>query len=277
MLDLLKVGHCFHPEAMVMRGHSWRKMMFPAIVGLIRHPIRGVTLFDTGYAERFDRETATFPERFYRWVTPMHLPAEEDLVVQLQQQGIAADEVRQIFISHFHADHIAGLRDFPRASFYCSRPAYAAIRNLGRFRGVSKGYLAGLLPDDFEARCVFIEDCQSIGIDSRLQPFRQGYDLFGDASLIAIALPGHAIGQFGLLLESNARSRFLIGDAAWTENAYVDDRKPNLLTHLIMDSGREYCETLRKLASLYLANDDLQLIPSHCQYSFQAFQRDSQN
>ena len=273
MLDLLKVGHCFHPEAMVVPGNSWRKAQFPATVGLIHHPLRGVTLFDTGYAERFNRETAGFPECLYRWVTPMHLPAEQSLVRQLQQRNIAADEVRQIFISHFHADHIAGLKDFSQARFFCSRKAYLTIRSLGRIGGVRKGYLRGLLPGDFESRCVFIEDCKPVNIEKRLSPFDEGYDLFGDASLIAIALPGHAIGQFGLLLESNAKSQFLIGDAAWTEKAYTENLKPNLLTYLAMDSGREYGETLAKLARLFLANHDVTIIPSHCRHAIEAFHR----
>jgi glyoxylase-like metal-dependent hydrolase (beta-lactamase superfamily II) len=273
-LSLLKVGHCFHPEAMVMKGHSWSSMMFPAYVGVIRHPVHGVVLFDTGYAHRFWHETTRFPEICYRLLTPMHLNEDEQLQQQLIRMNIDVEDVRYIFISHFHADHISGLRDFPRAKFICSREALEKMTGLGRFPGVLKGYLPRLLPNDFVSRCLFIEDCKLVKTDRGLLPFEQARDIFGDGGLLAISLPGHAVGHYGLLLESGAKGRFLIGDAAWTREAYTEGLRPNRLTHLVLDDGKAYLETLEKLSRVVLANDKLQLIPSHCQKSFQDFNDD---
>ncbi len=274
MLKLLKVGHCYHPEAMVMKGHSWRSMQFPAIVGLVKHPKQGFILFDTGYAKHFMQETESFPERFYRWLTPFHICDKENLVYQLSLLKIGIDEINAIFISHFHADHIAGLLDFPRASFICSKIALDTFMRLGRLKGLLKGYLPGLLPSDFVERCLFIEERKKIVIDGKYRPFETAYDIFSDGGLLAIALPGHAAGQFGLLLESRRKSYFLIGDASWTREAYQEGVRPNILTYAIMDNGKQYLETLDKLSQIFLSNQELQIIPSHCQLSFEAFRSD---
>ncbi|MCL1123434.1 MBL fold metallo-hydrolase [Shewanella surugensis] len=265
MLTLLKVGHCFHPEAMVMRGHSWKSMQFPAYVGLIKHPKLGYILFDTGYAKRFIKATHPFPERLYRCLTPMHLCDKEQLITQLHARGIRPEEIRYIFISHFHADHIAGLMDFPAALFICSRIALNAISQSSRFKGLIKGYLPQLLPSNFTLRCRFIEDCQSIHLSDQYAPFHLGYDIFADGSAMAISLPGHAAGHFGLLLENQQKTAFLIGDACWTQEAYTQGARPNRLANIIMDNGDAYLETLNQLSKLYSINKSIQLIPSHCQ------------
>lgn len=268
MLKLLRVGHCCHPEAMVMRGHSWRSMQFPAIVGLLQHPTKGYILFDTGYAKRFLHETKPFPERFYRWLTPVHLCDKENLIHQLAHLNIAAEEITAIFISHFHADHIAGLLDFPKAQFICSKEALMSVEKLGRFRGLIKGYLPKLLPIDFAHRCLFIEEQKLVSLTNQYQPFLCGYDIFNDGSFLAIALPGHAAGQYGLLIESQGRPCFLIGDASWTKEAYELGVRPNLMTHLIMDNGQEYLETLDKLTRMFINHKEIQIIPAHCQRTF---------
>ncbi|WP_439148037.1 MBL fold metallo-hydrolase [Vibrio sp.] len=272
MLKLLKVGHCFHPEAMVMRGHSWNKMLFPAYVGLIKHPKLGYILFDTGYAKRFVDETRAFPEILYRCLTPMHLCEKEQLIYQLNQLNISREDIRYIFISHFHADHIAGLMDFPQATYICSELALRSIRQMKRFSGLIRGYLPKLLPDDFLSRCQFIEAAQSINLAKCYQPFHSGFDLFSDGSCLAISLPGHAAGHYGLMLESNGKSLFLIGDAAWTQEAYTQAARPNRLAHIIMDNSQQYLETLDNISNLYSANKSLHIIPSHCQKSIDELQ-----
>lgn len=269
MFKLLKVGHCFHPEAMVMRGGSWKSVLFPAIVALIKHPRFGNILFDTGYTQRFHEATNPFPERCYRWATPYALPEQENLIGQLNDQDLEAGDINWVFISHFHADHIAGLEDFPAAKFICSKKALAEFC---RFRGVSavrRGYLRALLPGDFVERVVFVEDLGGMSLSKSLWPFTAGYDLFGDGSCIGIELPGHASGHLGMLFYEEGMARFLLGDACWTSEAYTSGRKPNCLAGLIMPDFGLYLETIDRLAQLYGNNQDIQLIPSHCHKTYE--------
>jgi len=272
-LELLKVGHCFHPEAVVTRGGSWRAQQFPAIVGLLKHPTQGYMLFDTGYAKRFKLATQPFPERFYRWVTPMHLCDKENLLAQLAVRGIAAEDIKHIFISHFHADHIAGLLDFPSARYICSRVGLQSILQRPGFRGLMKGYLPVLLPEDFQSRVDFIEDCPRRALGSELAPFTAAYDMLGDGAYLAVDLPGHAFGHFGLLSAQHKESLFLIGDACWTEQGLMQATKPHPIASLILSDKQRYYETIDKLAQLYGANQTMQIIPAHCQQSYDRFIR----
>ncbi|MEM9102635.1 MAG: MBL fold metallo-hydrolase [Pseudomonadota bacterium] len=267
MLEILKVGHCWHPEAMILRNCSLKKMQFPAYVGLLQHPSKGFMLFDTGYAKRFIDETHFSPEIAYRWITPMQLGCKEHLISQLSSKGIAPSDIKYIFISHFHADHISGLLDFPDAKYLCSKLAYQDIIQRGRLSGLLKGYLKKLIPLDFHKRCIFIEELKKINLLPSLSPFIDGYDIFRDGSLIAISLPGHAAGQYGLFCVDSEQGIFLVGDAAWTKDAYEKNIYPNPLAYLIMESRKRYIETLDNLSQLYASGHGIKIIPSHCEIS----------
>jgi len=254
-----------------MSNRNWRKMKFPAYVGLIKHPVKGYILFDTGYAKRFLDETSRFPERFYRWLTPMHLCDKHSLIGQLKDLGISSADIKYIFISHFHADHISGLLDFESATYICSKDALDTFTSSGRVRGLMKGYLPNLLPLDFLSRCMFIEDLKLSFLDKSMEPFVKGYDIFCDGGVLAISLPGHAAGHYGLLLNHNGKNIFLIGDAAWTADSYENSVRPNRITHLIMDDGAKYLDTLDKISAVCSANSNLLILPSHCERSFRKF------
>lgn len=270
-MELLKIGHCSHPETVVVRGGTWRARSFPAIVGLLHHPQQGFILFDTGYARRFNEATNAFPERVYRWLTPMHLPQTEELPYLLAQRGIATEDIQYIFISHFHADHIAGLLDFPKARFICSESALHAATRQKRVHGLIKGNLPALLPPDLLQRTTFIEECPTTASGLAQQAFAEGYDIFADGSCLAIALPGHAQGQFGLLCSQGDSRSFLVADACWTRASLKDGSKPLAVANIIMSSTAQYHRTIEALAQLHARQPDLFIIPSHCQDTYNEF------
>jgi len=94
----LKVGHCRHPEWITLRGGRWRAAQFPSLTALIIHPSLGPVLYDTGYADHFHEETRVFPNKLYRWVTPVSLPAEERLDAQLSRLGVRMSDVSRVLI-----------------------------------------------------------------------------------------------------------------------------------------------------------------------------------
>jgi glyoxylase-like metal-dependent hydrolase (beta-lactamase superfamily II) len=275
-LDVLRVGHCTHPECVAVRGGAWRIAEFPALVGLIRHADSGAILFDTGYAAHFADATARFPERLYRWTTPFSLPAEQCLQAQLARHGLALHEIRAVFASHLHGDHIAGLRDLPRATIWCGGDALRHVRDTGRLQLLRRGYLPGLLPDDFERRYRRIEDHAMRTLPARWAILGKGYDLIGDGSLWGVPLPGHARGHFGLLLRhDDDREWLLAGDAAWHLDELRDNRPAALPTRLLVDDWTAHRDTRarlhRVLADAQRAGDDgIAMLPAHCDRSYRA-------
>ncbi len=264
-LELLSAGRCYHPEAVAVAGGPWCPACFPGGFALIRHPQHGAILFDTGYAPRFAAATASWPERLYALATPVEVGAGESAVEQLVARGIAARDVGLVIVSHLHADHIAGLRDFPAARIACMRAAVAPLAGLGRFGAVRRGILPRLLPDDWRARLALLDERPARDLPGALTALGRGLDVLGDGSLLAVPLPGHAAGHTGLLLrDGTGRLRLLVADACWRRRSYREDRPPHLVAGLITHDRAAYRQTLGRLHAVHRATPDIALVPSHC-------------
>lgn len=261
----MSAGYCTHLESITIRGGKWRSQQYPALCTLIQHPEYGNILYDTGYSSRFFTETKRWPYSLYNIITPVKISEEHTLIHQLQKDGIKPEDISYIIISHFHADHVAGLKDFPNAKMIFSRDGYNAVKGRTGFSALRKAYLSGLLPNDFVEKAIFIEDRNTIILDKAMAPFDKGTDIFGDGSVIAIDLSGHAIGQIGILFNSNEQQVFLVADSCWSSKAYREYKLPSSITYLIHDNKSTYQHTLKKLYDLYSNNKDVKIVPSHCQ------------
>jgi glyoxylase-like metal-dependent hydrolase (beta-lactamase superfamily II) len=272
---LLEAGYCTHPEHIVIRGGRRDACQFPATFALIRHPELGCMLFDTGYTDRFREETRHFPEKIYAWLTPVFLKEPETAIAQLAQRGITPSEIRYIFISHFHADHIAGLLDFPEARLLYLQDGYEAIRDKQGFSALRHGVLNGLLPADIADRSRPLDDFEKVDLSSLFSPFTEGYALTRDQRLIAVPLPGHMKGQTGLLVRLDANltktdnTFFLVADACWLSESYQQLKLPHPITKLLFADARAYEDTLKKLHALHQRQPKLVIIPAHCRATYQ--------
>lgn len=272
MINNVKVfyaGYCTHPESMVIKHGKYRKAKFPALFALIDHDKYGSILFDTGYTKRFFSETAKFPFNIYSKLTPVFLENGISAKAILESEGIHSNNINYIIISHFHADHIGGLKDFNNAKFVFNGYSYDAVKGKTGISALKLGFLPGLLPENFDERDMQLTDTMKIDISAAAGPFETGYDLFGDKSIILVNLPGHAKGQIGALVtDKDHNEYFFVADAAWKSDSYRQLRPPNPIAYLIMDQRNEYIETLNKLNKLFLRRPELKIIPSHCMEAF---------
>ena len=258
------VGACIHPGCMVRRDAGIARERFPALAFRIIHPRHGDLLFDTGYSPRFMQATARFPERLYRAVTPVTLGAGDSLREQLQCDGVDPDAVAGIFLSHLHGDHVGGVPDFPAARLWCARAAIDDLRARGRWSALRIGLLPALLGDRVEARCTWIESCATHPLPAELHAFGTGHDLLGDGSLLAVALPGHAAGQHGLVFRDRDGLVCLVADAAWSSQALRDGALPPAITTRWLGDTRVYRDTFERLRRVLLDAPQVRVVPSHC-------------
>jgi len=271
-INILHAGYCTAPEHIAIQGGRWRSIHFPAMFALLQHPRFGPMLFDTGYSYRFFDETKNFPNRFYRWTTPVTL-REEDLVVnQLLTFNLRPRDITHVFISHFHADHIASLPDLSWSRFVYMSNAFAHLRGLSESEGIKHAFMRGLIPNDFDERSDEVDMNRPLLLSKEYAPFKTGYDLLGDESIIGVELPGHAHGQMGLFArDENSKLFFFVADAAWLKQSIVENRPPHKIANLLFPEPEAYRETLGNLHTYHLTHPDTHVIPSHCDLTIQSF------
>ncbi|KFN50593.1 MBL fold metallo-hydrolase [Arenimonas composti] len=261
---IYEAGFCRHPERATRAGAPLAACEFPALVFRLTHPRHGHLLFDTGYSRHFFRATDGFPERLYRWVTPVHLRTGASFAEQLQREGIAAGDIAWVLLSHLHGDHVGGVGDFAKARIGLARAAWDELCALGRVAALRRGLIPRLLDEDARRRLHFFEDCAAAALPAATAGFGQGRDLFGDGSVVIVPLPGHARGHVGLLFEDAEGPVLLVADAAWSSAAIRDNVPPPALVTAWLGDTARYRDTLAKLQALQRAQPALRIVPSHC-------------
>ena len=260
-LTLFTTGYTPQPYFLAERGRGRSKEPFHATCALIKHPRHGLFLFDTGYSPAFYEASRGFPYSVYGFLSPLVHSNSLTIRAQLKERGIESDEIRGIIVSHFHADHVAGLCDFEQSEFIASQTAWDDVADRRGFSALKRGFLPALLPNDFANRIRPIEHFHDPGIG----PFKHAHDLFGDGSVRLIPIPGHARGQIGALVQSGPNERtFLSADATWTLASLRTNRLPHWLTYSFIDSVADLKRTLTQLHAFSKQYPTIDIVPTHC-------------
>jgi glyoxylase-like metal-dependent hydrolase (beta-lactamase superfamily II) len=248
------VGHCTHPSCMALKGSGFATRCFPSRAYLIETK-NGLHLWDTGYASRFYDAVSKGVNRLYGWVTPVFFDESSSLVSQLAAVGVRPADIQSVTLSHFHADHMAGVKDFPNAMIACCAYGWAAHKHLSGLAALRRAFLPELLPNDFYGRFTPVQVLSWKPLPAELSPFPQGFDLTGTGEVFIVPLPGHADGHLGAFVLEDSGWTLLASDAAWAPEGYRDLRGPSELSFLIQDNRREYYETLQNLHQLHTAGN----------------------
>jgi glyoxylase-like metal-dependent hydrolase (beta-lactamase superfamily II) len=262
---LLDTGYCLAHESLMMRGGRRQAVACHSLVALIHHPQQGWGLWDTGYAPRMVEATARWPFRLFRSITPLRLRPELAVAAQLPRWGLAPRDIRWVILSHLHADHVAGLLDFPVARVILTVEAYEGVAGRRGVSALAHAFIPDLLPADFARRVTPIRECAG----PTLPALGSTHDLFGDGSLLLMPLPGHARGQIGLLAATAERRILFAADGAWLARAIRERRLPHPLTYLIVDDRRALRHTLDRLHDFAQRCPAVALVPTHCPEAYE--------
>ncbi|KEA53524.1 metallo-beta-lactamase [Mangrovibacter sp. MFB070] len=245
-----EVGYCTHIGCMALKGAGVRVCKFPARAWLLEVGDKR-WLWDTGYSDWFGSATRRGVFRIYRHMTPVHFSSHQALVNQLQACGLHARDLTGIILSHFHADHVAGLRDFPGVTSICSGDGWQQVRALRGFRALRQAFIPALIPPEFESSLQFIEAFPLVELPGELSPFTRGYVLPGsEGQIFLVPLPGHAPGHIGAFVQTDDSWVLLASDAAWSATSYRELRGPARLAHLVMGNPQQFYQTLQSLHTL---------------------------
>lgn len=249
-ITTFKAGYCTHVSCVTVKGSGFGICQYPAQAFLIQANQR-TWLWDTGYSSHFHDATQSGIFALYRKTTPVYYNDNENIALQLRHAGHLPQNLDGIILSHFHGDHIAGLKDFPDVPFICSGTGWASLRTKRGFSALRRGFVPALMPSDFESRVTFLERFTPISLPAALAPFTIGYALpHSNNEVILVELPGHAAGHIGAFVLTDAGWELIASDAGWSVQNYRDLKMPSRLANLIMDDASAFKETLFKLHQL---------------------------
>ncbi|TIW14173.1 MAG: MBL fold metallo-hydrolase [Mesorhizobium sp.] len=222
-------------ERLILRGGTWQSVRLRVRYGLFFHPAAGPVLVDTGYTpEALRGERRGRMLRLYGALLKPQLNADEQVLSVLRRFGLSPDDIRTVIVTHFHADHISGLSLFRNARFIASDTAWARVKARTPRQNLRHGVFIELFPADFESRL------DGLSGKPRIEPrgdMPGGTDLFGDGSVAAVDLPGHADGQFGLLFNRLERPLLYAVDVQWLLAALIENRTPGFPATLIAEDA----------------------------------------
>ncbi|KIP13676.1 MBL fold metallo-hydrolase [Burkholderia ubonensis] len=249
-ITAFEAGYCTHPGCVALRGAGFSACAFPSRCYLLQANGRR-WLWDTGYASHFLDHTRRGVFALYRKVTPVYFDAADAIAAQLAREGLRPADLAGVVVSHFHGDHIAGLRDFPGVPMICSGDGWRATRPLRGIAALRRGFVPGLMPDDFDARACFVESFERVALPAELAPFEHAYAMpNAGGDILLVELPGHAAGHLGAFVATDSGWVLLASDSAWSPQGYREPRGPSRIAHLIMDDPRAYYATLDRLHQL---------------------------
>jgi N-acyl homoserine lactone hydrolase len=218
--------------AAVAAGLKDRDEPIKVYVHVLRHPKYGIFLVDTGISRKVvDDPGAAGVGWMVREV--MHT---EKLKVNKSTaeilQGLHG-KLSGVFFTHLHIDHIAGMPDIPDdVPLYAAWPEATARRFKNLFvEGTSDRLLAGKRPLQ---QWHFRPDPQG--------RFEGVIDVFGDASLFAISVPGHTAGSVAYVVRTPNGPVLLTGDTSHTRWGWEHGVEPGYFTE---DNARNLDNLLR--------------------------------
>ncbi|HVZ29327.1 MAG TPA: MBL fold metallo-hydrolase [Asticcacaulis sp.] len=236
------------PEHLVLARGSARRLRLGVRFGVFVHPTQGPVLIDTGYGPEVTSGKRSFPLWFYALILKPRLEEQPETV--LKRLGFATEDVKTVFITHFHADHVSGLRRFSNARFIAA--GWEMLRRRTPFDQLRHGVFTELLPADFEARLTPLESLPTVTLPYGLG---EGRDVFGDGSILSLPLPGHALGHTGLIWPD--AKLIYAADAQWLRQAMRENRPPKGPARWVYEDEAEMRQSLDVLRRAEAAGCDI--------------------
>ncbi|MFE2963703.1 MBL fold metallo-hydrolase [Streptomyces sp. NPDC059340] len=227
---------------------------------LLIETANGLVLVDSGYGldDIADPKRRVGPARHF--IRPVFDP-DETAVRQVEKLGFHQDDVRHIVLTHFDADHIGGLSDFPHAQVHLTADeARGAVHSPSwreRIRYSSTQWAHG--PKLVEHRPEG-EKWRGFAAARELDTIAPG--------IVLIALPGHTRGHAAVAVDAGTRWVLHAGDAFY-HHGTLDGRSPVPISLRGMETVvgfelKKVRDNHARLAELYRrADPDLTIISAH--------------
>lgn len=193
-----------HPNAGEIKDEL---LKVPILAHWIHHSVYGDYLVDAGldssyYEDPFGKMKGIFAGLFksLKLFGDAYIQKRnQDILYHIQKNSV---NLKGVFLSHLHSDHIAGIRDLPKDIFY--------VVGMGEEYIDYKPFFYG---DYFKGIEVLyeIDFCEA----PKMPVLGPCADVFGDSSFWAIPTPGHTRGHISFLINGKKGSVLLATDACF--------------------------------------------------------------
>jgi glyoxylase-like metal-dependent hydrolase (beta-lactamase superfamily II) len=261
-LRYFNAGYCVQNEYFTGTGTlRWRR--FSAVFVAFEHPVHGQCLIDTGYGPTFLQiAKRTFSGWLMRHLlfTPANQPVFQ--AGFLSSLGVQPEQVSHVFVSHYHADHIGGLDQFPTSKLVCRPEPLRVLQSLSPWKQLDNGFLPQLIPHDLSARLAPVEESR-FSIVPHIDSAIPSCDYFGDGSVVLLDLPGHACGHTGYLLNTAQGRIGYVVDAFWDTRTFQQSRHLPVVSRRVQRDPFLYQQTQDRLRELQ-KQAGIPLLACHC-------------
>ncbi|MCG6141336.1 MBL fold metallo-hydrolase [Leptospira mtsangambouensis] len=200
---------------------------------VIKHPIYGTYLIDSGIGESFSKgEAGAYVSSIVEsQMNLKRLKVYETTNVYLSKNKIA---LKGIFYTHLHLDHVLGAYELDRSVPFYVGPGEVTTRQfINLFVQGSTNRLLG-------------ENPNLVQLDLEKNQIKV-LDFFGDQSFFVIAVPGHTPGSLAFFVPTKDGSHLILGDSCHTEWGWKESVVPGAFT-TDQKLNRKSLEFLKKLA-----------------------------
>ncbi len=200
-LNFLAAGRLRMKKSIYVPGADRSETIdLPVSSALIRHK-QGNVLFDTGchpsVVDKADERWGSLAK-----VMKPLMTESETLLPSLACVGLGPDDIDVVVSSHFHPDHCGCNQFFRKATIL----AHAREIEAARAPGAEQ---AGYLSADWD----YGQPIESVNGEK---------DLFGDASIVLVPLPGHTPGTLGALVSLDRDGQFLLASDSVSLRQHLD-------------------------------------------------------
>lgn len=228
----------------------------PVHAYLIRHPVHGPLLVDTGIGRPQTEKGYYSPRKGgvagLIWKeSDNYLPAEQELVTQLRRLGVEPAEIRHVIMTHLHEDHVGELNRFSHATVHLSRVEWEDRSRMG-----------------YEPSYEAIKEWNIFEFDSgRFHAFAASKDLFGDGTVILAPTYGHSFGHTSLFLQMGEYPLCLAADALYTLH-HLDADGLGAFNYFGREGFATQTDSARRLAAMQRFLPDLIYLPTHDPFAY---------
>jgi glyoxylase-like metal-dependent hydrolase (beta-lactamase superfamily II) len=239
-LNFLAAGRVRMKKSIYVPGADRSETIdLPVSSALIRHR-QGNVLFDTGCHPSVVDHAEERWGPLARLMKPI-MTADETLLPSLACVGLGPDDIDIVVNSHFHPDHCGCNQFFRKATILAHAREIEAAMAPG-------AEAAGYLRADWD----FGQPVEAVTGEK---------DLFGDASVVLVPLPGHTPGSLGALVSLPHDGQFLLAaDAVSLRQSLDNDSAPRNTwnAEALLKSFEEVRRIEKSGAAIICGHDDEQ-------------------